>query len=49
MNEPNLIENISCPSCGNNNIKIIVEKEKENYDLLSGIIGTICLGPIGML
>ncbi|WP_300381987.1 hypothetical protein [Clostridium sp.] len=49
MSELNSIENISCPSCGNHNIKVIVEKENENYDLFSGIIGTICLGPIGML
>ena len=30
-----------CPFCGSNNIKIIIEKEKEDYDLTSGIIGTI--------
>lgn len=49
MSELNETENISCPSCDSHNIKIIIEKENENYDLTSGILGTICLGPIGML
>ena len=49
MSELNETENISCPSCDRHNIKIIIEKENENYDLTSGILGTICLSPIGML
>ncbi|SCJ89766.1 Uncharacterised protein [uncultured Clostridium sp.] len=49
MSEANIRDNICCPSCGSNNLKIIVEKENENYDLFSGILGAVCLGPIGML
>jgi len=45
----NFHENTICPLCGSRNIKIIIEKEREDYDLTSGIIGTICLGPIGLL
>ena len=48
-NNNNLHQMTVCPFCGSNNIKIIIEKEKEDYDLTSGIIGTICLGPIGLL
>ena len=38
---------IYCPTCGSKNIRSIVKKE--DYDLASGILGTICLGPIGLL
>ena len=42
-----LNEIIYCPNCGGKNIRSIIEKEK--YDLVSEIIGTICLRPIGLL
>ncbi len=42
-------QNVACPFCGSNNVKIIIEKEKEDFDLPSGVIGYICLGPIGLL
>ena len=42
MSESNIRDNICCPSCGSNNLKIIVEKENENYDLFSGILGMLC-------
>lgn len=48
-NDNNFYRNTACPFCGSKNIKIIIEKEKDDYDLTSGIIGTICLGPIGLL
>ncbi|MDU5106041.1 hypothetical protein [Clostridium sp.] len=44
-----LHQSTSCPFCGSKNIKIIIEKEKEEFDLTSGIIGTICFGPIGLI
>lgn len=49
MNESTSTDNIRCPSCGSRNIIVLVEKENESYDLFSGILGTICLGPIGLL
>ena len=49
MSELNSTENIGCPACGSHNVKIIVEKENENFDIASGILGGICFGPIGML
>ncbi len=42
-------EKISCPFCGSKSIKIIIEKEKEDFDATSGVLGYICLGPIGLL
>lgn len=42
-------DNVYCPNCGSNNVKIIVEKEKEDFDLCGGITGAVCLGPIGLL
>ena len=42
MSEENKHENIKCSECGSYNLKIIVEKESEIYDLLSGILGAIC-------
>lgn len=48
MNLVDDIEKITCPNCGSKNVKIIVN-EKDNYDITSGILGAICLGPIGML
>ncbi|VYT68888.1 hypothetical protein [Clostridium tertium] len=44
-----LYENTICPFCRSKSIKIIVEKEREEFNLPSGIIGTICLGPVGLL
>lgn len=44
-----LHQSTSCPFCRSKNIKIIIEKEKEEFDLTSGIIGTVCFGPIGLL
>jgi len=40
---------LKCPKCGSENIQIIIERDSNNFDLTSGIIGTICLGPIGLL
>lgn len=45
----NSMENVECPFCKSKNIKIVIEKEKEDFDITSGIIGSICLGPIGLL
>ena len=42
MSEEYKHENIKCSECGSYNLKIIVEKESESYDLLSGILGAIC-------
>lgn len=38
-----------CPSCGSQNITVLVEKEKQSYDFCGGILGAICLGPIGLI
>ncbi|MNP50067.1 hypothetical protein D3C76_1443030 [compost metagenome] len=49
MNEINSKENITCPSCGSSFVKIIIEKKNEDFDIPSGVIGYICMGPIGLL
>lgn len=40
---------ICCPRCGSDNLRIIEERNRKDYDLCSGILGAICLGPVGML
>lgn len=42
-------DRVYCPHCGSDNVKVIVEKEKDNFDLCGGFTGAICLGPIGLL
>lgn len=49
MDINNSKENVECPFCKSKNIKIIIEKKNEDFDITSGVIGTICLGPIGLL
>ena len=49
MDINNSKENVECPLCKSKNIKIIIEKKNEDFDITSGVIGTICLGPIGLL
>ncbi|MBO4374911.1 MAG: hypothetical protein J5829_07370 [Lachnospiraceae bacterium] len=41
----------NCPKCGNSSISIICEQTTSGsgYNVGSGICGTICLGPIGVL
>ena len=49
MDINNSKENVECPCCKSKNRKIIIEKKNEDFDITSGVIGTICLGPIGLL
>ncbi len=44
MDINNSKENVECPFCKSKNIKIIIEKKNEDFDITSGVIGTICLG-----
>ncbi|MCF0148132.1 MAG: hypothetical protein HUJ77_07015 [Clostridium sp.] len=48
-NDNSFHQSKSCPFCGSKNIKIIIEKEKEDFDVTSGVLGYVCLGPIGLL
>ena len=49
------VDNISltnsekCPFCSSESVKIVIEKESNDYDVTSGILGLICLSPIGFI
>lgn len=45
----NLTSSIKCPFCNSESIKIVIEKKSNDYDVTAGILGLICLGPIGFL
>lgn len=49
MNQEYLTTCVRCPFCNSENVKVLIEKESNDFDITSGILGVICLGPIGLL
>lgn len=49
MSSETIYASTKCPRCGSDNVTVLVERHTENFDLCSGILGTVCFGPIGLL
>lgn len=40
---------ICCPRCGSDNVRVVIERKEKNFDVCGGVLGGLCLGPIGIL